>query len=182
MKYVYYALIAYTICEWLAGYWASSLLFWSIAVITHIIIITVKRNKKRNTKEEIKVDNAIYHRKQFLTNREKEFYNKLKLIYKNKYIIQAQVPLRMIIDKDLKSEKEYSNELHKYIDFGIFTKNHELLVLIELNDRTHLEEDRIIRDKKVKEICRQAQIPIIEFWTNSTDIKEIKQIIDKELK
>ena len=56
--------------------------------------------------------------------------------------------------------------MFRNIDFGIFNKSYELLLLIEINDFTHKDPERQIRDKNVKEICQDAGIPLITFWAN----------------
>lgn len=124
----------------------------------------------------------IYHKQNFLTNTEKSFYIRLKQIFENKYIIQAQIPLRKLIEKNTDVLNKYANELHKYIDFGIFDDNFNILVLIELNDYTHNYKTRMIRDSKVQEICKQANIPLITL-TNIYNLtnNEIKTAIEKEI-
>lgn len=72
-----------------------------------------------------------------MTNAEKDFYQKLKPLEK-KYKIIPQVNLGAIIEK--KSSIKYRNELFRNIDYGIFTKDFKLLLLIELNDSSHIEK------------------------------------------
>ena len=38
--------------------------------------------------------------------------------------------------------------------------------LIEINDQTHLAQERRERDRKVADICEEAGIPLITFWTS----------------
>lgn len=38
--------------------------------------------------------------------------------------------------------------------------------MIEINDRTHLQNNRRERDIKVRDICEKAKIPLITFWTD----------------
>ena len=135
-----------------------------------------------NYVEEIKLRDSqkqTYHAKDMLTECEKQFLTRLNNIFKDKYIIQPQIPLRMIIDKDGNS---FAGELNRYIDFGIFDHNYKLLVLIELNDKSHKTKERYERDLKVQDICKQANIPLITFWTygNQTD-ENIRYIIEKEI-
>ena len=48
----------------------------------------------------------------------------------------------------------------------VFDKNtFEILVLIELNDNSHLAQNRQARDIKVKQILEEAHIPLITLWT-----------------
>lgn len=129
--------------------------------------------KTNNTKLNYQ---KTYIKKSFMTNCEKEFYNKLKDL-NNDYLVIPQVNLATIINK--KSKSLYQNELFKNIDFGIFDKNTmEILLLIELNDKTHNTYKRKQRDFNVKKICKSANIPLITFYTSYPNEKDyvIKRI------
>ena len=123
-----------------------------------------------------------YESKPLMTEYEIEFYKKLTLAVPNNYIIQCQIPLSAIIKKV--SDYRYANELYRTIDFGIINKsNFEIELLIELNDKTHLEGKRQYRDIKVKEICNKANIPLIAFWSNyENKVDYIAQRIKSYLK
>ena len=106
----------------------------------------------------------IYQSKDFfMTNCEKKYFAVIKQIIGEQYTIQPQINLASIINKTKKTT--YRSELFRNIDFGIFTADFQLIVLIEINDRSHERPEKKKRDKKVREICREAQIPLIEFWT-----------------
>ena len=185
MKWLYGFLIFYTIYELITGYWASSVLLWSITFIIQGIIIIIKKNKKKQKQknnQSTQNQKSIYHKKEFITNCEKEFLIKLNKIFKRKYTIQPQIPLRMIISKNGEDYGVYAGELNRYIDFGIFDKNYMLLALIELNDKSHNLVERQDRDLKVQSICKQANIPLITFWTyEKLTNEEIKHRIEKEI-
>ena len=89
-----------------------------------------------------------YRKRKFLTISEIDFYNTLTEL-NNEYIVVPQVNLGTIVEK---VDSKYRSELFKNIDFGVFTPEFELLLLIELNDKTHRQKNRIERDKKLKEI------------------------------
>ena len=59
-----------------------------------------------------------------------------------------------------KENTKYRTELFRNIDFGIFNKDFELLLLIELNDKSHIQRNRKIRDRKVKNILKECNIPL----------------------
>ena len=97
---------------------------------------------------------------------EKYFYNILTKHFASTYDIRPQVPLSSIIIKEKSSPREYQNELNRVIDFGIFNREtQEPLLLIEINDKTHNQSSRMVRDKKVHSICESAGIKLITFWT-----------------
>ncbi|WP_242828597.1 DUF2726 domain-containing protein [Enterocloster clostridioformis] len=81
-----------------------------------------------------------------------------------------QVNLATIIQKT--GEFKYQNELYRNIDFGIFDKNYNILLLIELNDISHQQYKRRERDMKVKEIVKQADIKLINFYTDKPNKPE----------
>ncbi|MBQ2946786.1 MAG: DUF2726 domain-containing protein [Bacilli bacterium] len=105
-----------------------------------------------------------------MTLSELDFYNKIKIL-ENNFKIVPQVNLGAIIKKI--SKNKYRSELFKNIDFAIFTKDYsKLLLLIELNDKTHNQEERKNRDQKVKMICKEAGIKLICFYTTYSNEKE----------
>ena len=114
----------------------------------------------------------MYKQKKFVTETEQYFYQILLEIEKEYDVkVQAQINLASIIEKKIKHK--YANELFRNIDFGIFDKNLEhLLLAIEINDRTHLKKERKLRDEKVDNILKDANIKIIKFYTE----KENKRI------
>ena len=104
----------------------------------------------------------IYNRKTFMTNYELDFYNKIKELEKD-YSIIPQINLATIVAKN---KKGYLTELFRNIDFAIFNKDFShLLLLIELNDRSHTIKKRKNRDLKVKKICNDCNYRLITFYT-----------------
>lgn len=103
----------------------------------------------------------IYYKKKILSDNEIAFFNKFKEL-NGKYIIIPQVNLASIIEKH---GGKYHSELFRNIDFGIFDINYNLLLLIELNDKSHTNIKRKDRDLKVKKILSDCQIPLLTFYT-----------------
>lgn len=89
--------------------------------------------------------------KKLMTDSEYPIYLKLKNLGDN-YKIIPQLNLATIINK--------TSSTNNYNDYS------EILILIELNDNTHKQQKRKIRDLKVKEICQKANIPLITFYNN----------------
>ena len=73
--------------------------------------------------------------------------------------------------------------MFRNIDFGIFDKNtFDVLLLIELNDKTHKTASRRKRDLTVKSICDKANIKLITFYTTYPNEKSyVLNRIQKEL-
>lgn len=123
---------------------------------------SVETNKKN--KETI-----WYSKKNIMTATEINFYNKLKDILGDKYIIWPQINLAAIINKNgsFNYKRRFQTELYHNIDFGIFDKDtFELLLLIELNDNSHYKPDRKKRDENVKSLCYQSGYKIVTFWVD----------------
>jgi len=121
--------------------------------------------------EEAAKEPNKYISKKLMTKSEELFYHNLTEIVGADFIIQPQVNLATVIKKE--SEGKYQNELYRNIDFGIFKKNHiDLLLLIELNDNSHNDPKRKQRDIKVKEICSEANIPLMTFWLSMPNTNE----------
>lgn len=148
-----------------------------IIILLYIIIKLIKEKNKDNdtnirrieelkekelTKEDNNINKNQYKKKYFLTNTEKQFLSILYELKKYNLIIIPQINLATIIQKT--GEFRYQNELYRNIDFGIFDKNYNILLLIELNDISHQQYKRRERDMKVKEIVKQADIKLINFY------------------
>ena len=172
----------------------------SIVIIVLIIFIIIKTiNQKRkstvqtsqtfkktekikveeNTEKNNNINKNQYKKKNFLTCTEKKFLSVLHELKKYDLIIIPQVNLATIIQKT--GEFKYQNELYRNIDFGIFDKNYNILLLIELNDISHQQYKRRERDMKVKEIVKQADIKLINFYTDKPNKPEYvtKRIINE---
>lgn len=165
------------------------ILFLSLVLIV-IIVGSVAYNKKSKIDTNLdintiliqqqKIEN-IYNKKNLMTSIEKYFYNVLTKNFAEKYIVVPQVNLASIINKEKKYVSEYQNELFRNIDFGIFDKDTTApLLLIEINDKTHNYKKRQYRDIKVQEICEQADIKLIKFYTEYSNKEDyiVKRIID----
>lgn len=146
-----------------------------MAIVLHIVRKKIKESKPSSLSQKelnyIKSENMEsnylineYFLKPFLTSYEIDFYNKIKEL-ENDYIIIPQVNLASIIDKKQYNKRTYRNELFRNIDFGIFNKKFEILLLIEINDKSHNSMSRKDRDLKVQKIVNDCNIPLIKFYT-----------------
>lgn len=131
----------------------------------------IEKYAKDYTQEEIKTKYNI--KSKTITNNEKYFLDIIKKHFKQDYEIRVQVPLASVIEKEKEFEGQYQNELNRIIDIGIFDKESSYpLLLIEINDPTHYRKDRQVRDAKLKNICDQAGIKLIAFWTDYSNTEE----------
>lgn len=138
-------------------------------MIKKIINFILKLFGFKLIEEEQKEKLKIYERKEFMSDYELIFYNKIKEL-EPEYKIVPQVNLATIVKK---TNKGYINELFKNIDFAIFDKDYKnVLLLIEVNDNTHNKNNRKDRDLKVKKICNDANLKLITFYTKYPNDKQ----------
>lgn len=172
-------------------HWKTLVAILVVALFCYLIVrfILSKKHKRfsKNHNEPIS-EKAITDNKQInyllkdslITDCEKTYLDSIKEIVEPEYIIQPQINLASIIDK--KSDDRFRNELFRNIDFGIFDQNYKPLLLIEINDQSHSTPERKERDKKIKDICTDAKIPLIILWTNYGVNKEyIKKRLSEHL-
>lgn len=151
-----------------------------ITIVWYLISLDKKRNSrnyyvdyyhdyKKNSNHDVitEVNENIYFKKKLLSPTELNFYKKIKPLEQElDVIIIPQINLSEIIEK---KGNKYHNELYRNIDFGIFSKSYDILLLIELNDHSHENYYRKKRDNKVKKICLSAGIKLITFYTYKTN-------------
>ena len=118
------------------------------------------KQQKQYPAEPIKT--YTYEKKKLITACESKFGAAISKVLPAWLHLQPQIPLHCIIDK-VGGIRSY--ELNRIIDFGVFDNKFQIVMLIEINDSTHKQSERIRRDKNVKEICKKANIPLITFWT-----------------
>lgn len=151
-----------------------------IAIIILFVLLLYYYIIKKNN-PNIKTTNIypkIYSKKNMMTDAEYLFYKKLCSL-KEKYEVIPQVCLLSVIER--KDYHKYNNELFHTVDYAIFTRDYnELLLLIELNDITHNQTKRHERDLKVRDICNKAGIKIITFYTNKPNEESyvVNRILD----
>lgn len=139
-----------------------------------------------NEKKEIIREETIYQKRNLMTNYEYKFYQNIKEL-EDEYQIVPQLNLAAVTKKI--NNNRYYSELFRNIDFAIFSKDYqELLLLIEINDQTHHNYNRRDRDMKVKKICNDIGVKLITFYTKYPNektyvINRIKNELDttKEL-
>ena len=121
-----------------------------------------------------------YKAKKLMNKNETKIYEMLKSIFNNSYFhVFPQVGLRSIIDTP--QTNKTSEELYRYVDFGVFDENYMPMLIIELNGENHSKDPFMIaRDLSVEQILTKCEIPILTIWTNDLPKKtELqKQICD----
>lgn len=99
-----------------------------------------------------------------VTKNEMEYLNCIKAVLPENCLVQAQANLASFIVRT--DNARFQNELYRNVDFLITDTAYRPLVVVEINDQTHLTKERRERDRKVVKICEEAGIPIIKLWTS----------------
>lgn len=103
-------------------------------------------------------------RPSLITPTEKGYLTAIRKSLPRGYFVQPQINLASIIKRT--DNAPFCNELFRNIDACIFDMTYKPIVLIEINDSSHNNSQRKKRDIKVKNICEEAGIQIITFWTS----------------
>lgn len=147
---------------------AIILLFLAISAITSLKVAN-----------KIKTSQLPYLKKEYLLTRaEKDFYFVLSEILGNDYLIFSKVRMAdlLYLPKGIGRRNFYSyqNKIQsKHVDFLICDKaNIKPLVVIELDDSSHLKADRISRDELVDSIFQNAKLPIVHIKVSANYDKE----------
>ena len=125
-----------------------------------------------------KVKSSYVTKDSIMSECEKEYFAIFRELLPDGYLVQPQINLASVIDKETQSV--YRNELFRNIDFGVFDADYNLKLLIEINDNTHNKTDRIIRDMRVNEICKSAGVTLVVFWVKDGIEKDkIGEVLSK---
>lgn len=126
-------------------------------------------------------DKYLYDvRKTLISKSEQGFYNAIKSSVPEGYCVFPQINLASFIDRT--DNARFHNELFRNVDFLITDAEYTPKFIIEINDQTHLNNDRKERDEKVQKICEEAGIPILKLWTSyGVNPEYIKGRIDETL-
>ena len=112
-------------------------------------------------------DNSTYLynvRKTLISKSEQGFFNVIKSSIPEGYYVFPQINLASFIDRT--DDARFHNELFRNVDFLITDAEYRPTFIIEINDQTHLTNERKERDEKVLKICEEAGIPILKLWTS----------------
>lgn len=120
-----------------------------------------------------------------MSEAEKKFYFVLLEIIGNDYLIFSKVRLADLLYLPKMSNSDfyhYQNKIQsKHVDFLICDKeNVNPLLVVELDDSSHLKMDRILRDKLVDKIFESAKLPILHIkFSNNYDSNSLLDQINK---
>lgn len=134
------------------------------------------KNVRKGNEYKFYDENKKYTLKKNLLNEwEMRFFNIVRMSLKTKYVIEPQVNLQTIIETNTNTRND---ELYRNIDFVIYyAKKYIPFLAIELNGQQHYTNEYWKeRDKSIKNILNQAQLPLLTI-----DIKDIKKMKDNDI-
>lgn len=154
-----------------------ALIFVIIILIMDLILTKIPKQEQ----EEIKNEDlsSLYEKKTYLlTQNELKFYKLLKNITeKNNLNVFSQVTLYEIIK--YKNIKDFNKIKSKTIDFVITDSNCKIKLCIELDDPTHIKENRQKRDEFINKLFKDLDIKLLRIPTqNYYNIKELEKYIN----
>ena len=140
-----------------------ALIFVIIILMMDLIITKIPKQEKIENEDL----SSLYEKKTYLlTQNELKFYKLLKSITdKNNLNIFSQVALYEIIKS--KNIKYFNKIKSKTIDFVITDVNCKIKLCIELDDPTHIKENRQKRDKFVDNLFKELNIKLIRIPVQS---------------
>lgn len=116
-----------------------------------------------------------YQQRDFLTQSEVDFLRALEACLDPAfYYICPQVALNRLLEPITTDDYDNFEKLgSKSIDFVICDRTFmRARLAIELNDTTHLEPKRELRDQQIREFCLTARLPLLIYWRQpSYDLK-----------
>lgn len=146
---------------------------WTVVMVLSVVVIFqfVKYSNLEKRFYEIKdgylnlaIKKKLISRRKFIRYDEIETYKTLVNVVGNNFIVIPQVHLCDIADVKV-GYLDHDNlyyELKRIIyDYAVFDKNFEPLVLIELNGKSHFQDNRMNRDAIAENNAKNLNIPFI---------------------
>jgi hypothetical protein len=163
------------------------LLLFFISIIISFGIIIKAIISASETQRTSTLYNYRYNRKYaIMTEREVEFYKKLKFVCGENILIFPQIHLSNLFFHNVKGQNfkaafKFINRLS--VDFVLVdSRNFKTLMAIELDDSTHDEQERIRRDLIVNDIFKKANFPLLRVDSIKIDNEKLKQMILENIK
>lgn len=156
-------------------------LFWIMTVVSVMLMIFCVFALVYKPKNKVRLNSRYERKRAMLTRPEYNFLLKLREVAPSKYEVVPQVALASVIDK--LTNTSFRNELFRVCDYCFVDRDtFEPLLIVELNDRSHLRADRQDRDAKVAAICESAGLPLVTFWLDGdTSFATVKRTVLKSI-
>lgn len=158
-------------------------LFFLFIIIFFIVVHAVDARKPNNRtiSSDAKSKYAYFRKNNFMTERERVFFQKLKVICGDSLVVFSQVRLSSFLSHKVYGQN-YRAALHhinqKSVDFLLCdSRTFRPLIAIELDDRTHDLAERKKRDIEVEAVFKSAKFPLLRTNDVEIDNSELKRKI-----
>ena len=165
---------------------STKIVLWVIFAVFLICgAVMLKRESERTDSEIPDAERPLptrYAKKECLmTPPERALMQVLEGLFGARFRILPQIALVSLVDK--LNYNSYRNELFRVVDFVIASPEFEPLVVVELNDSSHMRADRRERDRKVAEILQKASLPLVVLTPdNVSDVAYVKKAVGRYLR
>lgn len=165
---------------------STKIVLWVIFAVFLICgAVMLKRESERTDSEIPDTERPLptrYAKKECLmTPPERALMQVLEGLFGARFRILPQIALVSLVDK--LNYNSYRNELFRVVDFVIASLEFEPLVVVELNDSSHMRADRRERDRKVAEILQKASLPLVALTPdNVSDVAYVKKAVGRYLR
>jgi Protein of unknown function (DUF2726) len=145
-----------------------------VSIATLFIVLTIVGVLSSKWSSSDKVKSLYFYRKKLaiMTDHELRYYKILNEAVGTDYYLLAQVHLSAFLDEKVKGQRWNAAFRHinsKSIDFLLCDKTTLApLLAIELDDRTHEQPYRRLRDAEVERILSAAQLPLMRAKSHGT--------------
>lgn len=165
---------------------AIKICLWVIAALFGIAgAAMLKRESERDDSDISDKERPLpakYAKKECLMSPpERALMHILEELFGTRFRILPQIALISLVDK--LNYTSYRNELFRVVDFVIVSPDFVPLVVVELNDKSHLRADRRERDARVAEILQKASLPLVVLTPdNASDTAFVKRAVGRYLR
>lgn len=152
-----------------------------ILLIVFVIVILVIAKKGKNTNENTSGALPYFRKKTLLNEMEQILFHRLIETMPTCYVL-TQVRLADIVGiKKCDNRQSWFNKIqNKSVDFVICDKAFVVLACIELDGKTHAQEERQKADRSKNETLQAAGLPILRIEASKIpSVEEIKALLGK---
>lgn len=150
-----------TVFDLILSHW---LFFLVVVVLVAVAAILELFAGPKPTEYQYKLKALIMSHSEF------EFFKILLAALQNRYDVFPQIHLDAILDNKIKGQSWFGAFRHineKSVDFLLCDKKSGKPILaIELDDRSHEREDRIVRDREVERMLNNVGLPLLRVKNN----------------
>lgn len=154
---------------------SKNLIILLIVPFLIIIFVIILKALLGGSQEEKKTQYKYFKHISPMTANEQELFRILVDILKDNYFVFPQIHISSIANHKIKGQNWQSALNHidkKSVDFLICDRALNSVLCIELDDMTHMKENRIRRDEEVENILKSIDMPLLRIDSNNRKNKE----------